>query len=364
MGFIDDLVKLRYLAPLQESANATIGNINTFQSKDVVKDFLNQLQTNPDGSGRPGGASGLDLSSPGSIQKLLGMESGTMGKLLDISGGNMNTPEVKGIQGISDRILNAMNVGSEMTSRAGTTAYQQGELANRVDQTLIEKEKNRLVGLGVDSENALKQAQAYEAKKRGEYYGRMPSDAEKAQPKNAAEQQMQADWQTTAAQSTSPIIKNDLPLILKALQAPGNILDNMRKTVDSEYPKLSQPEREGKAQTIIKTLGGEFQTAKQGLLDEKNRAAEEIKKQSVVLQVQKNWDAMLTHANLVKQIKDNAERNKQPIPTDDEAEEIARQQYMKRSMKELGIDNSVSSNPLDLNIVPSTKRPLGKSGTW
>jgi hypothetical protein len=361
MSYLDDLVKLNYLVPMRQAANSTLSNVNTFQSKDAVKDFLDQIQTNPDGTARPGGVSQLDLSKPENIQRL---QSGTLSKLLSISGGQMDTPEMKGVQSISDRLLNSANISSEMAARTGTTDYQKGEIASKVDQNKVEVEKNRLTALGVDSETALRKAQQFEAEQRGLLYKRTPGEKTPTEPKNIADQQMQADWQTTAAQSKDPIISNDLPVILKALQQPGNILDNMRTTINSEYPKLPQAEREDKTQKIIKTLGGEFQTKAAGLLDEKNRAAADIKKENTILAIQKNWDSMLTHAGDIKRIKDMAEKNKQPIPTDDEAEEIARQQYMKRNKQELGIDTGVSSNPLELNIKPVTKRALGTQGKW
>jgi len=359
MSYIDDLVKLRFLAPMREAANSTLGNINTFQSKDIIKEFMDKIQTNPDGSGRPGGASGLDMSSPDSIAKLTGMETGTLGKLFEMSGGNMNTPESKGVQDISDRILKGMNVGSEMSSRAGTTAYQQGELKHGDAQIGIEKEKNRLEALGIPSKTALERAQAG-------YYNRMPKAGLGSEQKNAAEQQLQAEFQVTTMQSDNPIIVEDRGLILKAVQLPGNTLDNMRKQVAIEYPKMPQSQREGKVVKIINALGGDLQTAKQEAERTKLikiQAEKDIKRDAAIAAKQKEWDEMdsMSKDAIVKKFK-AASDNKNI--TDGEAESTARTTWMIRNLKELGIDTGVLENPLGLKFKPVTKRPLGGSGSW
>jgi hypothetical protein len=348
MSYIDDLVKLRYLVPMREAANSTLSNINTFQSKDIVKDFLDKIQTNPDGTSRPGGASGLDLSDPNSIQKLVGMESGTLSQLLEKSGGQMNTPEMTGIQSISDRILKGMNTGSEMSARAGTTKYQQDEIANKNYLAPSERQKN-IAEAG--------------------YYNRMPTDNGGAE-KNTADQQLQAELQTTTLQSDNPIIVGDRGLILKAVQLHGNTLDNMRSQVAKEYPKMPQSQRESKVKDIIEALGGDFHTAKQDVIDQKNKALEQVKTLKVTAyknDLANKWESMdnINTRNTLKNIEIESAKKSGENIDGDTADERARTKWMNQRLKESGDPDLMptnSNNPLELNFKP--RPPKGGTVNW
>jgi hypothetical protein len=347
MSYLDDLVKLRYLVPMREAANSTMSNINTFQSKDIVKEFMDKIQTNPDGSGRPGGAAELDLSKPESIQKLLGMESGTLSKLFEQSGGKMDTPEAAGVMGISDRILKGMNLGSEMTAKAGTTAYQQGQTKHGEAQIEIEKEKNRLEALGMPSKMALEKAQTG-------YYNRMPKAGMPAEyrPKSAAEMETINDLQSAVIQSQDPLIKENQGELLDAIMTKTALpFANVKTMVAKSFPKMPEVQQNAKAKELFGAITSAVVTKQQ----ERLKAQADIKQQTTVLALQKNWDEMLTHQPLIESVKKSIGR---PI-TDDEAEQIARTQWMNRNLKELGINTGPTVDPLGLNIKPSVKKSLG-----
>jgi hypothetical protein len=159
MGALDDFVKLNYLRPLREGAESTLGNITTFRSKDVLQNFLSGLQTNEDGSARPSGATQLDMNSPDIIKNLMTKEMGTMGQLSQISGGKLNTPEIQGIQSISDRILK----GAEGASMAKYREAQAKSLADTGDyykyagrgaagQEFVQGMKEAFIGAPIDSD--------------------------------------------------------------------------------------------------------------------------------------------------------------------------------------------------------------------
>ena len=355
MSYIDDLVKLRYLVPMREAANSTLSNINTFQSKDIVKDFLDKIQTNPDGTSRPGGASGLDLSQPESIAKLTGIEGKTLSNLMEMSGGQMNTPEAAGVMNLSDRILKGMNLGSEMSARAGTTAYQQGE-SDRANAKL-------------PFENELMRQQALLA-------SREPADRG-ATEKSAVDQQLQADWQTVAAQSKNPLIVGNIGTILKALHKKGNILDNMRETVNSENSQLPRSQREELSQNIIKGLASEFQTSKQALkqadIDQKTDALNQVKTLKVITyknNLANQWESMDNTKNrdILKNIEIESAKKSGENIDDDTADNRARTKWMDQRLKESGDPDLMptqSANPLDLNFKPRAPKGSTYSGkTW
>lgn len=371
MSYIDDLVKLNYLVPMRQAANSTLSNVNTFQSKDAIKEFLDKIQTNSDGTSRPGGASQLDLTKPESIQQLLGNESGTMSKLLDISGGQMNTPEMAGIQSISDRLLKGANLASEMTSRIGTTEYQKREAGIGEGNLEVAKRKTAIEEADAPGKRTETDARATELYSQARLNNRLPKPSG-ASEKNTAEQQLQAEYKVSVMQSDDPILKNDKGMILKAVQLPGNTLDNMRSVVAQEYPKMPKSQQEDKVKSIINALGTGFQTAKQDALDQKNKALEQAKTLKVITYkngLANQWESMdnaYARSKLKEVEMESAKKSGENID-DSTADERARARWMNQRLKESGDPDLMpvkTSNPLELNIKPVTKRALGTQGKW
>jgi hypothetical protein len=343
MSYLDDLVKLRYLAPLREAFDTAVGNVNTSKSQDVIKEFIDKLQTNEDGTGRSGGASALDLSKPESIQKLLSMQNGTLSKLIGISGGNMDTPEIKGVQDISDRILKGMGLGSEMASKAGTTAYQQGEIR-------VREKANELTAKGMPSEIAEREARAYELKTQGDLNKRLPKAGMERQ-RTATEMEIINGMQEAVLDNKDPIV----------VEHKGEILDAIRENTTLPYASLLKWSggNKTKATQVFNAISDKFKT----IQDKKSELAIDIQRRSTIAALQKNWDEMdLSSKNtIVTQAKKSSGRKD---ISDEEAEKMARSQWMIRNMKELGIDPGILIDPLGLKPFIKPRQSKGASGTW
>jgi hypothetical protein len=354
MSYIDDLVKLRYLAPMRGAANSTMSNINTFRSRDVIKEFMDKIQTNPDGTTRPGGASGLDMSNPESIQKLVGMESGTLSKLFGISGGKMDTPEAKGIQDISDRILKGMNIGSDMTYKAGQT-----EIGKR-NAGVNEREATIKEYLS-PAQKRLMIAQAGEA-------DRSPVGGSGRQ-KTAAEMEIINGMQEAILQSKEPIIKENQGDILDAIRENTTLpFSQIQKMVKKSYPKMPESQQQIKAKGIFDSIANDFQTKQQ----ERLKQAKIQKNVNVVAAIDKQLDDNPFEVDqLAESIKKEYDQAGAMI-TDAGAKAKAREQIIHQKLVLLGkqdpdlMPNDVQSNdPRNLRnlIVPQqTARttPKGK----
>lgn len=345
MSYLDDLVKLRYLVPMREAANSAIGNINTVRSQDAMKEFLDNMQTNPDGTGRPGGAVGLDLSNPASIQKILGMEGGTLSKLLEISGGKTGTPEMANVQSISDRILQGMNIGSEMTARAGTTKYQEGELTNKNRETAV---KEKLAPSEIAEHNAM-----------AGYYNRMPSDTKERQ-KTTAEIELINGMEEAIIHSENPLIQNYRGNLLDVIRENTTVpFSQIQGMVLEQNPKMPADKRQELAKNLMEGISKEFQTVN----EQKIAAQKEIKRSAAIQKLQQDWDnmGMMQKDAITAQAKATSS-----VPlSDSEAEDQARKTWMMRNLNELGIDNGAIADPNGIMpFVGKTKRRIGTAGTF
>ncbi len=265
---------------MREAAGSALQNINTFQSKDVVKEYLDKLQTNEDGTTRPAGAVGLDLSSPASIQKIMNMEQGTMAKLLELSGGQMGTPEMQGIQNISDRILRGMNLGSEMAARAGTTEYQKGQVE-------IGREKNRLEALGIPSEIALRLSQV-------RLNDRLPKDTADLYGSMSKSQLDELENVISAftASKNVDVSKNIGPIVDAIRNNPLSSFEGVLGVIRKENPKLTAAQAREKTKNIFAEIMPSYQSKQKEKLDQQRR-------EKLVTTVQSIRDKWFGDANMM-----------------------------------------------------------------
>jgi hypothetical protein len=321
MSYIDDLVKLRYLAPMREAANSAIANVGTFKSKDIIKEFMDNLQTNPDGTSRPGGASGLDLSKPESIQKLVGMENGTLAKLIEQAGGKMNTAEVAGVQSISDRILRGMTVGSDMTYKAGQTDIGEKNAAVNAREATVKEG-------ALASENRLRNAQAG-------YYNRMPKETASMYASMSKKQldEIENLVSVTMKSEDPDIMSVGKGALVDAIrQNPLSPFQGFKDTIKSRFPKLSASQIDEKANKLFNTLAPDYKTRQQEELQQRKTE----KNVNVVNAIQKQIDEdPFTLEKLAGDIKKQYDDSGATI-TDASARDKARTQIIHQKLTELG----------------------------
>jgi hypothetical protein len=320
MSYLDDLVKLRYLAPMREAASSAVGNVNTFRSKETIKDFLDKIQTNDDGTGRPGGVSALDLSDPKTIQKLVGMESGTMSKLMDISGGKMDTPEIKGIQDISDRILKGMNLGSDMTYKTGQTEI--GMRGRAVEEKRMPFQNE------LDRQQALLASRMPVTKDYASLYASM----------NKGQTDELENIVSAFSTSENPEIKSNIGPYLDAIKKnPITPFEGIMGVVKTENPKLNSAQVREKTKKLFTEVMPTYRTKAKEKIDFEIGQAKIKKVNESMAEKQKQLaeDPSIL-SNDIAQIK--KENDDQDINMSDSAiNRIARNRWLSRQYKELSL---------------------------